>query len=107
MAIRESKFERNIVQKLLDLYPGAIILKTHPNYIQGFPDRLALVGDSWFAFELKRSERAIHQPNQDYYIELLRNMSYANFVYPENEQEFLYEIQRIFRTQRSTRISRR
>lgn len=106
MAKRESIFERNLVAKLMDIYPNAVILKTDPTYIQGFPDRLALLGNNWFAFETKRTATSPHRPNQDYYVDLLRNMSYANFVYPENEEEFLYEIQRTFRPPRTSRFFR-
>lgn len=107
MPPRESVFEAALVRKIEKLFPGAVTLKINPNYIQGFPDRLTLVDDSWFAFETKVSLHASHRPNQEYYIRMLDEMSYASFVAPENEQEFLDEIQRTFRFARPPRVSRR
>lgn len=101
---RESAFEAHIVRKLLRSYPGAVILKNDPNLLQGFPDRLILFENTWAAFEAKAYETARHRPNQDYYIDILNKMSYASFVYPENEETFLYELQQTFRNNRSARL---
>jgi len=106
MAI-ESRFESQLVRRLMHLYPGAVILKNDPNLIQGFPDRLILFGKKWAAFEVKAHEKASHQANQDYYIQLLNDMSYASFVYPHNEEIFLYELQQALRPIRRTRFSKR
>jgi len=89
----EIVFERRLVDKLLDRYPGAYVLKNNPNYIQGFPDRLFLYRNFWAAFETKIHADASVQPNQAYYVEHLNDLSLAMFVYPENEKEFLREIQ--------------
>lgn len=85
----ESAFERRLVRELQDRYPGAVVLKNNPNYIQGFPDRLLLVEDFWAAFDAKRERGSNRQPNQAYYIDKLDRMSFGMFVYPENEVEFL------------------
>jgi len=107
MSQRESIFEMKLVQDLMHLYPNAIILKTYPNYIQGFPDRLMLLNDRWAAFEIKSHHNARHQPNQDYYIELLNRMSFASFVYPANREEFFNEIQFALRSVWETRVFKR
>lgn len=104
--MKETFFERKLVEEIKDLYPGAIILKTDPSYINGFPDRLTLLGNTWFAFETKKGINSRHRPNQDYYISLLNNMSYARFVFPENREDFLNEILATFRSSRSSRLSR-
>jgi len=103
----ESKFEVSLIKELLRLYPGAIILKNDPNLTQGFPDRLLLFKDKWAAFEIKAYETARHRQNQDYYIDVLNTMSYASFVYPENKESFLYELQYALRPSRATRIFKR
>ena len=91
---KESKFQKELIDKIEERLPGCIIMKNDPNYIQGIPDLLILHGNKWASLECKKSEKASHQPNQDYYISKMNGMSYASFVYPENEQEVLDEIQR-------------
>lgn len=95
MAIRESKFERKVVNRLMRDYPGAYVIKTYPGFVpQGFPDRVFLYYDFWSAFDAKRSPNAPIQPNQPYYIDQLNQMSHAAFVNPENEEVYYNEIQR-------------
>ncbi len=89
----EIVFERRLVDKLLDRYPGSYVLKNNPNYIQGFPDRIFLYKDFWAAFETKMHRDSSVQPNQAYYIDQLSRLSLAMFVHPQNEKEFLREIQ--------------
>ena len=93
----ESKFQSDLIYKLKQIYPGCIILKNDPNYLQGFPDLLMLYRDRWAAFEIKRTKKARQRPNQEYYIMVLNDMSYASFVYPENEEKFLDELQQALR----------
>ncbi len=93
MATRENNFQASLIKDIKDLFPGCIILKNDPNYLQGFPDLLILFKKRWAALEVKRSERSPHQINQEYYIDLANEMSYASFVYPENREEVLYELQ--------------
>ena len=100
----ESKFKAELIRKLKRQFPGAIILKTDANSIQGIPDNIILFRNKWAAFEAKKSIDAPHQENQDYYVELLNSMSYASFVYPECEEEFLDELQYTLRPSRRARI---
>jgi len=94
MGLLEKQFESHLVTKLQKLYPGAYIIKNNPNYIQGFPDRLFLFGEFWAAFDTKKSINSPVRPNQKHYIRELNKMSFARFVSPETEEEFLYELQR-------------
>lgn len=94
MVQKESTFERHLIKRIETLFPGAINLKVFPGYIQGFPDRIMLWNNTWAAYEVKRNRFANKQPNQDYYIHTLDRMSFASYVYPENEEEFFNEIQR-------------
>lgn len=73
-----------------------MVLKNDPNYIQGVPDLLVLCNDRWAALECKRSKNAPHRPNQEYYISKMNDMSFAAFVYPENREDILDELQRAF-----------
>lgn len=102
----ESKFQSNLVNKIKEMFPSCTILKGESGYQQGIPDLLILYRDKWAALECKRDLFATHQPNQDYYIDLFNEMSFASFICPENEQEVLDELQQAFKSGRSTRISK-
>ncbi len=91
---KESDFQAELIKDIKRLLPGCYVLKNDPNYIQGFPDLLILYKDRWAALECKRSANASHRPNQDYYVAELGRMSYASFIFPENSQEVLNELQR-------------
>lgn len=102
----EGEYKTKLKEKLEEILPGCIILKNDANYKQGIPDLIILHGKKWAMLEAKKSSKSSHQPNQDHYIEVLNKMSYASFVYPENESEVLNAIQKTFRTRRPTRISK-
>lgn len=93
MTGREAKFQGEFITHLQELYPEAIILKNDPNYRQGIPDVLMLLHDTWAAFELKTHRDAHLQPNQEYYVRLMDDMSFAAFVYPENKDDVLDALQ--------------
>ncbi len=92
--MKENEFQSQLIKDVKNLLPGCYVLKNDPNYIQGFPDLLILYKDKWAALECKRSENASRRPNQEFYISSLRDMSYASFVYPENREEVLNELER-------------
>lgn len=102
----ENKFKTKLVSELEELFPGCIIAHLDPTETQGIPDILILYKDRWAALEGKKCANASHRPNQDYYVELMNQMSFAAFIYPENKEEVIYELQQALRPSRSTRISR-
>lgn len=93
----ESQFQKDLKIKLKELFPGCIILKNDANYIQGIPDLIILYGNKWAALECKRSEHESHRPNQDYYVGIMNNMSYSTFVYPDNEQQVIEDLIKLFK----------
>ena len=105
--MKENEFQSELIKKLKAEFPGCIVLKNDPNYIQGIPDLLILYRDKWAALECKRDNKSKHQPNQDYYISVMNDMSFAKFIFPENEEEILDELQRTFRVRRISRIFER
>lgn len=98
--MKESEFQAKLIREIKKRFPGAIVLKNDPNYIQGFPDLTVLYKDHWAILEIKRSEKASHQPNQDYYISQADRMSVGRFVYPENMMEVLDDLARSFQVGR-------
>ncbi len=90
----ERNFQAKLIKEIKERFPGCIVLKNDPNYIQGFPDLTILFdGPFWAVLESKRDETASHRPNQDYYIRLCNNMSFGRFINPENKEDILNELQ--------------
>lgn len=94
----ESQFQSKLIKKLKKIFPGCLVMKTDPTYIQGLPDLLILFNDRWAVLECKKSGTANHRPNQDYYVDRMNEMSFARFIYPENEEEILHDLQQAFET---------
>lgn len=95
--VSEAMFKLELKEKLEKLFPGCIVLNTDPSFLQGFPDLLILYRDKWALLECKNSIRASFQPNQVYWIDRAREWAYSNFVYPENVNEVLDDLQQSFR----------
>lgn len=105
--MRESRFQAELINDLKDLFPGCVILKNDPNYLQGFPDLLILFNHRWAALEVKAEESSPRRPNQEYYVGLCRDMSYAAFVHADNKEDVLRDLQQTFGTHRAARLSKR
>jgi len=94
----ENRFKTKLISELKEMFPGLIVVHTDPTEIQGIPDLIILYKDKWAALEGKRNANAPCQPNQPYYVDLLNDMSFAAFIYPENKEEVLYELQQSFKS---------
>lgn len=92
----ESKFQAKLIKELKTKFPGCIVMKTDPNYIQGMPDLLVLYKDKWAALENKRSANAKKQPNQQYYVDMMNEMSFSRFICPENKEDVLNDLRETF-----------
>lgn len=101
----ESKYQAHVMDRLRAEFPGCFILKNDTSLIQGVPDLLVLYNVFWAALEVKASARSRVQPNQNYYVDLLDGMSFASFIYPENEEEVFRDLQYAFSPERAARIS--
>ena len=92
--MRESEYQQDLKDRIKDLLPGCLVLKNDPNQIQGIPDLLVLYKDKHAFLEVKASKNAKHRPNQDWYVKKYSEDVYSTFIYPENEEEVLSELQR-------------
>jgi hypothetical protein len=88
----ENRFKTKLVKEIKDMLPGSMVLHLDPNEIQGIPDLLILYRNKWAVLEGKKCANASHRPNQDYYVDLMDDMSFAAFIYPENKDEVLDEL---------------
>lgn len=98
----ERNFQAKLIRELKDRYPEDIITKL--DTIQGIPDVLILHGDTWASLECKREKDAPHRPNQDYYVDKMNKMSFSRFIYPENKEEVLNELEQSFQARGCSRI---
>ena len=94
--MRESKFQKDLKKELKEMFPGCIVTKMDAGAIQGIPDLLILYKDKWATLENKKSENATRQPNQEYYVSMMDDMSFSRFIYPENKEEVLNELREAF-----------
>lgn len=101
----ENRYQAELIKRLRIRFPDCVILKNDSAYMPGVPDLILLWHDRWAMLEVKKSSTARERPNQRYYVEQLDEMSFAAFIYPENEEEVLDEIQRAFSTRRKARVS--
>lgn len=92
----ERDYQKHLVKKLKDIFPGCIVMKNDAQLKQGIPDLTILYKDKWACLEVKVSEKANHQPNQDYNVDKMNGMSYAAFIYPENEELIFSELREVF-----------
>ena len=102
----ENKFQAKLIKDIKKRLPGCIVMKNDSGYIQGIPDLLVLHNDKWAALECKKNETADRQPNQEYYVELMDSMSFARFIYPENREEILDDLQSTLQAGRTARSIR-
>lgn len=100
-SVKESAYQAKLIKKLELRFPGCVILKNDPNYQQGMLDLTILYEDMWATLEVKASVNSRSQPNQEYFVKQLNDMSFAAFIYPENEEEVLIALQEAFTSRRA------
>ena len=92
----ESKFQSDLKKELKQLFPGCIVTKLDSGDIQGIPDLLVLHNDKWATLECKKNAKAKKQPNQEYYVGRMNEMSFSRFICPENKEEVLSDLSKTF-----------
>lgn len=88
----ENTYQAKLIKKLRLLFEGCLILKNDSNYMQGVPDLIILHNDRWAMLEVKASASSSFHSNQAYWVSELNRMSFAAFIYPENEEEVLHDL---------------
>lgn len=96
MSKLENKFQSELIKEIKQRFPGCIVMKNDSAYIQGIPDLLILYKNKWASLECKKEANAKKQPNQQYYVDKMDEMSFSKFIYPENKEVVLNELQRSF-----------
>jgi hypothetical protein len=83
-----------------------MVVRLDANLRQGIPDMLLLFeGGFWAALEGKRSATAPDRPNQPYYVDLMNQLCFAAFIYPENEEAVLNDLEQEFQAHWAARLS--
>lgn len=90
----ESGFQDRLRDELKERFPGCMIFKME--YPQGIPDLLVLYKDKWASLECKRGTRSKKQPNQDYYVNKMNEMSFSRFINNDNKEEVLRDLESTF-----------
>ena len=96
----ENKFQSELKKELKEKFKGCIVTKLDSGDIQGIPDLLILYKDKWATLECKKNAKASKRPNQQYYVEVMDNMSFSRFICPENKEEVLHDLQQSFESAR-------
>lgn len=96
--MKESEFQSKLKKDLKRLFPGCIVTKLDSSLIQGIPDLLILYKDKWATLECKKNKNASKRPNQEYYVKLMNDMSFSSFISPDNKEEVLDELKKIFKS---------
>ena len=95
---KENTYQSKLIKRIKERFPGCVVMKNDPHYIQGIPDLTVLYEDKWAMLECKRTTSASKRPNQAYYRNKLNEMSFSAFIQPENEEEVLNAMERSFKT---------
>ena len=95
--MKEREFQKQLISEIKERFPGCIVLKNDPTYIQGVPDLTIFYNDKWATLEVKASKDANIQPNQVYFVKKMNEMSFSKFVSPENKEVILNELQQALR----------
>lgn len=101
----ENKYQAGLIRRIKQRFPGCMVLKNDPSYKQGILDLTILYNHTWAMLEVKDNAKSRRRPNQAYYIKLFQDLSFADWIYPENEEEVLDAMEEAFASRGATRIS--
>ncbi len=91
--VRESDFQASLIKEIKKRLPGAYVFKMDSSQLQGCPDLIILYKDKWAMLEVKASRKSTKRPNQRIRVSAFNEMSFAAFIFPENKEEVLHEME--------------
>lgn len=100
----ERDFQADLIKELYTRFPDALVTKFDCK--QGWPDIFIFLGDRWASLECKREANEKRQPNQEYFVRKMNEMSFSRFIFPENKEEVLHDLEQALQTRRPTRSAR-
>lgn len=95
--MKENRFQAQLIKKIKERFVGCIVTKLDSAHIQGIPDLLILYNKHWATLECKKTLKASHRPNQEFYVNKMNEMSFSRFICPENEKEVLDDMEQSFK----------
>jgi len=95
--MKESAFQKKLIKELKERFEGCIVTKLDSGHIQGIPDLLILFKNHWATLECKQTKNSSKRPNQEYYVNLMNEMSFSRFINPENKEDVLNDLEQAFR----------
>lgn len=102
----ESKYQADLIKDLKRDFEGCVVIINDSSIQQGIPDLLVLFrGGGWAMLEVKISETAVRQPNQEYWVDHYDELCYAAFIYPQNQEAVFDDLQQAFGARRPARLS--
>lgn len=100
-------YKAELKKKLNKMFPGCLIMHNNPaDSHTGIPDMTIFYNDRWAMLEAKAAANSKQQPNQAHWVEHYNRLSFASFIYPENEEEVLNALQSALAPYRRTRPTR-
>lgn len=95
---REGSYKTYLTKEIYKRFPNrCIVVRLDSALLQGVPDMgILFEGGFWCFLEAKSSANADRQPNQEFYVQKLNDMCFAAFIFPENEEAVLDELQEEF-----------
>jgi hypothetical protein len=87
----ENKYQSELRERIMAIFPDAQILKNDSAYLTGVPDLTILHRNKWAWLEVKREPPGPNdfRPNQEYYVAWAAERSFGATVFPQNENEVL------------------
>lgn len=94
--MRESQYQSHVIERLREEFDGCFVTKWDP--FQGVPDLLILFPEKrgWAMLEVKASRTSPTRPNQQHYVRVFNEMSFAAFIHPSNEEDVFSELHAAF-----------
>lgn len=99
--MKENRFQSDLIKELRERFNGCLVLKNDSGYLQGIPDLTIFYESKWAFLECKISKDAPRQPNQEFYVDWANKVGgFARFIFPENKEDVLNELQSAFKPDR-------